>query len=203
MGGHCHGEKAAQIAVRTFDLMLSMNHNSEKSDAYFEKQLRSVEQTFSAYIEEHQDFKGMGTTLALLYIENDVGHVFWIGDSRVYHIRKKEILFETLDQNLGTLHVRNGLISPESIEYNYQRNVLLNCITGTQQPTDFDYQKTEQINKGDMFFLCSDGLTEAISDSEIIDILTSYPLAKAANILDQECQVRSEDNHTFIIAQLR
>jgi PPM family protein phosphatase len=200
MGGHCHGDKAAQLAIRTFDLFISMN-SAEKSQSFFEKHLRGVEQTFSVFIEEHQDFLGMGTTLALLYIDGDNGHIFWVGDSRVYHIRKREILFQTLDQNLGTLHVMNGLISPDSIEYHYQRNVLLNCITGSQNPTDSDYKKIEEIKKGDVFFLCSDGVTEALSDSEIIEILTSYPIAKAAYILDQECLIRSEDNYTFIIAQ--
>ena len=202
MGGHCHGEKAAQLAVRTFDLFIGMNSNAEKSHAFFESQLHSVEQTFSSYIEEHQDFLGMGTTVALLFIEGDTGHIFWVGDSRVYHLRKKMILFQTTDQNLGTLHVRNGLIAPESIEYFYQRNVLLNCITGSQQPTDSEYVKIENIKKGDIFFLCSDGVTEALSDEEIEEILGAYPLTKAAFILEQECQVRSEDNFTFIITQV-
>lgn len=201
MGGQCHGEKAAQLAVRTFDLMIGINIGAKKSSAFFEKQLRAVEHTFTVYIEEHPDYEGMGTTVALLFLEGGMAHIFWAGDSRVFYLRKREILYQTEDHNLGTLHVRNGLISPKSIEYYYQKNILLNCILGLYHPTDFDYHTFSGVQKGDLFFLCSDGVTETLSDEEIRIILSSYPPDKAAGILELECEGKSEDNYTFIIAQ--
>jgi serine/threonine protein phosphatase PrpC len=198
VGDHIQGRKAAEIAVRTVPMLLSMNRKTPRTREFFEKVLRELENTFTAYIYNHSGYLGMGVVLSLLFLEGKKAHIFWVGDCRIFQFRKGLAVYQTEDHTLGALMVHNGLIAPESIEYYHQKHILLNCVTGSVNPTDYDYQVKEDIRKGDLFLICTDGLTGTLSDFEITGILFSHSLPKALQLIEDECQKRSDDVFTFI-----
>jgi protein phosphatase len=202
MGGHTHGETAAELAIRTIKIFFISHIFRKKDDSYCQRLIDHIEHTFTAFINEKPRFMGMGTTLALAYIEEMRACILWAGDSRVYVIRNKQIFFKSDDHNLASELANSGKIKRDSLEYYHHKNYLTNCIMGSHKPSGHDFSKIDPIKKGDVFFLCTDGLTDVISDISIESAISRYPLPEAAEYFEEECRERSNDNYTFILLRV-
>jgi protein phosphatase len=200
MGGAQAGEVASRLAAAAFR-------------EYHEADLLAPDERLQAIIQEanrriyeraraDSDVSGMGTTVtAALLIGGRVtlGHV---GDSRAYRIRDGELEQLTEDHSLVGDLMRSGRLTPEEAEAHPQRSVITRAL-GTDPEVDIDTTSVD-IEPGDLFLLCSDGLTTMVADEDILGILAAAPtLDDAARELVRAANTGGgEDNVTVVLFQV-
>lgn len=148
--------------------------------------------------------EGMATTLTFLCFSPKGCLVAHMGDSRIYQIRPgRGIIFRTQDHSLVNELVQNGVITPDEVDTHPRRNVITRCLcppTPQMPRQTADRVILTDILPGDIFVLCSDGVTETWPDNVLEAILTDPKatlLEKVKNIA-AECQLNSNDNNTAI-----
>lgn len=166
MGGHNAGEIASAMAVRVFSGEMrmcrwidgaAMRRSVERANAAVHARSRCVEQ-----------YSGMGTTFTALALNNGSAYVAHVGDSRAYLIRRGSILRITVDHTLVEEMVRKGLITPQEAKHHPKRNYITRAL-GTAEHVEVDLIQIERL-KGDVFFLCTDGLSNHVEEKTILEI---------------------------------
>jgi PPM family protein phosphatase len=200
MGGAQAGEVASRLAAAAFREF----HGADELDP--EARLAAIIQEANRRIferaSEDTQVSGMGTTITAALVAADglvIGHV---GDSRAYRLRGEKFEQLTDDHSLVADLVRSGRITPEEADAHPQRSVITRAL-GTDREVDVDTFSVEAEN-GDLFLLCSDGLTTMVDDAEIRDVVTrardleqaGKGLVKAAN------KAGGEDNITVVLFRL-
>ena len=147
----------------------------------------------------HPEAKGMATTLTMIFIGTTGITLAHVGDSRIYHFRKGEILFQTEDHSLVNSLVKLGKITREEAVHHPQRNVIIRAIQGTDRPTETDVVLLNDIKAGDYLFMCSDGVLERLNNKGLSDIFkhSSGP----EDIKMQSCPLvagKTRDNFFFL-----
>jgi PPM family protein phosphatase len=146
---------------------------------------------------------GMGTTMTVALVEDDhvtIGHV---GDSRAYRLRDGGLEQLTEDHSLVAELVRSGKLSPEEAETHPQRSVITRAL-GTDADVDVDTFSVEVV-PGDVFMLCSDGLTTMVGDDRIVDVVARHrdDLERAAKELIADAnRSGGEDNVTIVFFEI-
>ncbi len=199
MGGHSHGEVASATVCESFAESLKDTSPEAFDEAAFNRAL--------AYAYDELDRKEtseygnrMGTTLTFLHLNGCEAFLAHIGDSRIYHLRtsngKAEIVYKTSDHSLVNELLNAGIITPEEAHNHPKKNV----ITRAMQPHEehrpkADVHCTTDVRAGDWFFMCSDGVTESLSDDRLLEIIAeeSSPEAKIEAI-SELCAAYSRDN---------
>ncbi|MBQ8506106.1 MAG: Stp1/IreP family PP2C-type Ser/Thr phosphatase [Clostridia bacterium] len=166
MGGHNAGEVASAMAVDVFSGELracasiqgvAMREAVEKANAaVFSRSISAAE------------FSGMGTTFTALAVNGENVHIAHVGDSRAYLIRNGCIMCLTLDHTLVQEMVLQGLITPREAKYHPKRNYITRAL-GTDGSVEVDLIQIE-LQAGDVFFLCTDGLSNHVEDRAILEI---------------------------------
>ena len=152
---------------------------------------------------EDREASGMGTTMTVALVEDDrvaIGHV---GDSRAYLFRDGSLEQLTDDHSLVAELVRSGKLSPEEAEIHPQRSVITRAV-GTEPDVDVDTFSVDGA-AGDLFLICSDGLTDMVDEETILDALESnrHDLKAAAKALVNAAnRVGGEDNITVVFFEL-
>jgi PPM family protein phosphatase len=152
---------------------------------------------------EDREASGMGTTMTVALVEDGrvvFGHV---GDSRAYLIREGSIEQLTDDHSLVAELVRSGRLTPEEAEAHPQRSVITRAV-GTEPDVDVDTFTIEP-EDGDLFLICSDGLTDMVDDGTIIDAIKRHrgDLDEAAKALVGAAnRVGGEDNITVLLVEV-
>ena len=169
MGGHNAGEIASAMAVRVFSGEMrmcrwidgaSMRRSVERANAAVHARSRCVEQ-----------YSGMGTTFTALALSNGSAYVAHVGDSRAYLIRRGNILRITVDHTLVEEMVRKGLITPQEAKHHPKRNYITRAL-GTADQVTVDLAQIA-LEPGDVFFLCTDGLSNHLEDRDILELTQS------------------------------
>ncbi|MEW5738625.1 MAG: Stp1/IreP family PP2C-type Ser/Thr phosphatase [Myxococcota bacterium] len=215
MGGHSSGEIASKIAVdemAEFFRMTSQDHEitwpykMDKAKNYDENRLATGIKLANVRIYQKasadQKYKGMGTTIVSVYFANDnqvvVGHV---GDSRVYFFRDGQLKQITEDHSLLNDYLKAKKLTPEEIEAFPHKNVIVRAL-GMKDTVVVDVNRVEP-RPGDVFLLCSDGLSGMVPDAQMQQILQSQPdLQKAAAMLIDAANANGgNDNVTCVLAR--
>lgn len=201
MGGHAVGELASKIAIDTIPLAF---YKSRESDV--ESALRKAVETANANINDrgmqNHDFQRMGTTCSALAISPKGAIVGHVGDSRVYRIRGEQIEQLTFDHSLQWELLRQGKMSPEEIFLKEPRNVITRSL-GPMPEVSVDVEGPHPISPGDVYLLCSDGLTGHVNDAEIGMIARHLPPADACRLLVHLANLRGgSDNITVVIVRI-
>ncbi len=199
MGGAKAGEVASQIAVEAFD-------GAGGSPEEAEGQLREIAQSANRRIydlaQAEESRRGMGTTLTAALVGPDGVSLGHVGDSRCYLLRDGELEQLTRDHSLVAELERTGQIGPGEAEHHPQRSIITRAL-GPERDVDVDTY-TIQGRPGDVFLLCSDGLTSMISNDEVASILRSAgSLDEAAGSLVRSAnQSGGKDNITVVLFRL-
>lgn len=200
MGGHQGGEVAANLAVRT---VVSEPHDT--TDNLIEAITTANRLVHDTAI-ERPDLHGMGTTLtAISVVDGPSGPRFTlanVGDSRIYRFRDSELLQLTFDHSyVGELMRRGDLTAEEAASHPY-RNMLTRAV-GVNAEVEVDRWEIEP-SASDRYLLCSDGVTNELSDEEISSILSQFsPVTAAARALVEAANDRGgRDNSTVIIVDV-
>jgi PPM family protein phosphatase len=199
MGGARAGEVASAIAAGAFD---GASEAGEAAEAQLARILREANRRIYDLAVTDESRRGMGTTLTAAKVhdgEVSLGHV---GDSRAYRMRDGELEQITRDHSLVAELERSGQITPEAAEHHPQRSIITRAL-GPEPEVEVDTY-TLSGRDGDLFLLCSDGLTSMISDDEVAAVLrTSATLDDAADALIKAAnQSGGKDNITVVLFRL-
>jgi PPM family protein phosphatase len=205
MGGHNRGETASSLACQGFSDYFAKNPLAHISEQYFLDAFHYVEELFDAYIDEHKETRGMGTTLVMACFIDEAAVVTHCGDSRLYHFRGQELLWKTRDHKLVEELVRQGIITPGEAVHHPKSNVITRAIQGYNTlKVEPDVHIIQDIKPGDHFFLCSDGIYESISDLQLGDILASENTDhEKLQIIEELCEANSKDNYSAYLLRIK
>lgn len=205
MGGHNRGETASSLACRGFSEYFSDNPVTAVSEQYFREAFDYVERLFDLYIDAHPETKGMGTTLVMVYFLNDAAVVMHCGDSRCYHFRGTDLLWRTRDHKLVEEWVSQGLITAQEAVKHPKSNMITRAVQGFNTlKVEPDISIITDIKPADYFFLCSDGIYESISDSQLGDILASGGSDdEKLQIMEELCDGNSRDNFSAYLLKIK
>lgn len=203
VGGAEKGEIASSLACESFQTFFSTFLEGDPTNEFIKKAVQYTETRFDEYINMHTSAKGMATTLTMAYVGESGITVAHIGDSRIYHFRSGELIFKTEDHSLVNSLVKLGQITPEEIINHPQRNVITRAIMGSDQPTEPDVTLLSGIQSGDYVFMCTDGVTESLTDKELSSIFTSGSIEYIKNSIVEYCSEKARDNYSFYILPIQ
>jgi len=214
MGGHQSGEVASAMAIKSMvqyyreSMDASADEtsvNGEEVDVIRRRLVQAIQAANSAVFEaasENEIYHGMGTTIVSGYFTGDGVYIAHIGDSRAYRLRDGEFEQQTRDHSLANEYVRMGILSDEDLEFFPYKNVITRaCGLSEQVEVACSYQTVEP---GDVYLLCTDGLTDMVPNDEVKAILES------GEPVDEICQTLvaranengGEDNVTVVVARV-
>ena len=199
MGGARAGEVASRMAVEAFGE--SPDHRTEP-EALLERIARNANRRIYELARSDEAYRGMGTTLTAVIVDGReiaVGHV---GDSRLYRLRGGAFEQLTDDHSLVGGLVRLGQLTPEEAEHHPQRSVILRAV-GVEANVEVDVVQHE-LEPGDVYLACSDGLTGMVRDVVITETLGMFSsLSEAAEMLIELANAAGgRDNITVVLFRI-
>lgn len=181
MGGHNAGEVASGNAVEIISRELETVLSEESSDGISQNIAAAIDLANSEIYEmslHSPEQAGMGTTTVLAYVKGSLVRVANIGDSRAYIISDREICRMTIDHSVVEQLIMSGTITREDAKNHPDKNIITRAL-GTEEFVDadfFDYEASE----GETILLCSDGLTEMVSEEDIAECVKSAESVRSA-----------------------
>jgi serine/threonine protein phosphatase PrpC len=202
MGGHNAGQIASELAAKQF--LHAYYHLGGTAQEAARHAILQAHHYIAEMASKVPSRYGMGTTLTALILKQDEGILAHVGDSRCYRLR--EGVFEQLsrDHTLVARLVEQGIITPEQAKYHPQRNVIRQAVgvADPTEPLEPDIE-TFALQAGDLYLLCSDGLTDMVDDAEIEAILRDEPPTRAAwRLVDRALANGGRDNITVVLVQI-
>jgi serine/threonine protein phosphatase PrpC len=199
MGGARAGEVASAIAAEAFE---GASAAGEAAEAQLARLLREANRRIYDLAVTDESHRGMGTTLTAAKVHDEEVSLAHVGDSRAYRMRDGGLEQITRDHSLVAELERSGQITPEAAEHHPQRSIITRAL-GPEPDVEVDTY-TLSARDGDLFLLCSDGLTSMISDDEVAAILrTSATLDEAADALIKAAnQSGGKDNITVVLFRI-
>ena len=199
MGGAQAGEVASQIAVEAFKRGL---RNSLEPEAALAELTREANARIHELSHSHTEQAGMGTTLTAMYVgEQDVA-IAHVGDSRAYCLRDGELIRLTDDHSLVDELMRQGRLTPEEAEEHPQRSVITRAL-GPEGTVEVD-TRSFHARAGDVYLLCSDGLTTMLSEQELTRVLREHRQLRGAGeaLIAAANAAGGRDNITVLLVRL-
>ena len=169
MGGHNAGEVASAMAVKVFSEYMRPVE-SISAQALYAAVEQANDEVYHAAL-ENDGMSGMGTTFSALAEQDDSVFMAHVGDSRIYLVRKGAIMQVTTDHTLVEQLVQRGLITPREARFHPRRNIITRAL-GTEPSVEIDIVQMG-LHPGDVFFLCSDGMTNYVEESDILQAVMS------------------------------
>jgi serine/threonine protein phosphatase PrpC len=207
MGGHLHGEIAAQIAIHTFMQAFAQVAKPRVPDpeAFLRENTKHGHDAIIRYAHENQLGGNPGTTCVAALVQD--GRVHWVhaGDSRFYLLRDKAVAAVTHDHSVVQQWADWGIITQKETKTHPDRNKITNCLGGEEGIFYVESSAPVPVQSGDVLLLCSDGLWGPLQDDELAAGLAVEPLPGALGRLIevalQREQVRA-DNTTAVVVRL-
>jgi PPM family protein phosphatase len=205
MGGHVGGQEASRIAKETVCSILDKYWNSgEASDSLLAKALVEANQAIVTDQVEHPERADMGTTAVVLMFRGQADGAWFshVGDSRLYRLRDSQLEQITQDHTWVSMAVKIGDLTQEEARNHPYRHVLSQCL-GRKDLAKIEVQPIE-VKSGDRLLLCSDGLTEELSDEEISAYLGSSDSCEeiATALVNAAKDNGGKDNITVVIVEI-
>jgi PPM family protein phosphatase len=205
MGGAAAGEMASLIFAQTADEIFSNGAPGTEQEAIdcVQATFREANERILAHVTQYPEHQGMGCTAEALAFTTSgfvIGHM---GDSRTYRFRQGILKQLTKDHSLVQDQIDQGLITEEQARTHSMRNVILRAV-GVRPSPALDTLRGP-IFQGDLFLLCSDGLTDMVDDSEISRVLNmnSDVIQKSDLLIDFAKKAGGKDNITVVLAEVK
>lgn len=202
MGGHVDGEIASDIVVKSLVQNFNLFVDSGQSIEAFNLLLEKAWNDLDAYYDVDLGDRQMGTTLAFLSFTDKGYLAAHIGDSRIYHIRPANVtqfIYKSSDHSQVEGLINDGTLTQlEALTYKAKN--ILNKAMIPQQRYQAEIFEGSDVEKGDYFMLCSDGVLECLTDEMIRFIFAPYRnVDEISNLIHQHCMKLSNDNNSCII----
>lgn len=200
MGGHAAGQIASELACKTF-IDVYLNHPAAEIEQALKAGVIAAHRYVSDVGQAVPSRKGMGTTLSGLVLRQGSYYVAHVGDSRIYRLRGGELSQITLDHTWVDEMIRLGKLTHEEAENHPYKHVLTRAIGG-EGPVEPDVFG-EALQEGDVFLLCSDGLTNHVTDDQIRSFLGEYGPSEACwRLVGAALQGGGSDNCTVMVVRV-
>jgi len=197
MGGHAVGEKASQKAARDIPLTF-LKHAPDGVGNALRRAFVETNIAINAIGQNNKEFQGLGTTASALVVRPEGAWIAHVGDSRIYRIRGDVIQQLTFDHSYVWEMARRQGVDPDEIE-GVKANVIVRSL-GPDALVQVDVEGPHPLEHGDIFVICSDGLSGPVTDSEIGAIVRTLPPEEAARFLVHLANLRGgPDNITVIV----
>lgn len=204
MGGHEHGEVASQTVCKAMsDTILSLSKQSFTDDDLLDA-LQTAYRQLDCLDNSH--LRKMGTTLCLLYFHQGGLTAAHIGDSRIYHIRPKEnrILYQSRDHSLVYDLYQAGEISYEEMRTSLQKNIITRAIQpGEESRVRPAIVHIADIQPGDYFYICSDGMLEQMDNDELCRLLSADGSDEKKRMQLIAATSDNKDNHSAYLIHIK
>ena len=200
MGGAQAGEVASAAAVEA--LAGGLPAGAGTVEQRLARAVQDANERIHALSVADEDRAGMGTTLTAAYVGDADVTIVHVGDSRCYRWRGGELERLTTDHSLVEELVRQGRLSPEEAEEHPQRSIITRAL-GPEAIVEPD-ALTVPARAGDVFLLCSDGLTSMVPEAELATVLADAPTLRtaAANLVEHANSAGGRDNITVVLFRL-
>ena len=199
MGGHKAGDYASRYTVETLEKLIRESTLSEPA-AIIESAVKQANTMLLEEANNHEEMKGMGTTLVICTIHDNVLTVANVGDSRLYLINDK-IRQLSKDHSLVEEMVRLGGIKAEEARNHPDKNIITRAIGVKEdvEPDIYEYR----LKKGDMILMCTDGLSNMVEDEDMFNIVKgSRDVVEAVQMLIEKANSNGgRDNIGVIVAE--
>jgi serine/threonine protein phosphatase PrpC len=201
MGGAQAGEVASRMAVDAFRRGLDDRASSDPEGSLTARAQEANTRIYELS-QANVERAGMGTTLTAAYVGIQEVSVAHVGDSRAYCLRDGELLRLTDDHSLVDELLRQGKLTPEEAEDHPQRSIITRAL-GPEPTVEVD-TRTHPARAGDIYLLCSDGLTTMLPESRVGEILRSEPGLRAAGetLMNAANEAGGRDNITVVLFRL-
>lgn len=200
MGAHAVGELASQMSSEIIP-HIYQKYAANGPVAAIRRAFIEANNNIHLRGQQNREFNGMGTTTTALIVRPEgvwVGHV---GDSRAYRVRQGRVEQLSFDHSLQWEMARRQQIAPDCIT-GIPSNVIIRSL-GPEESVQVDVEGPHTVMPGDVYVLCSDGLSNQVTDQELGAILTLFPLAEACPFLIDMANLRGgPDNITVVAARV-
>lgn len=211
VGGHRAGEIASALSVTTVEdfLLNSLDRFAqlEPSDEQtvlreFQHALCNSDARIFQESTRHPEWRGMGTTLTLALIVDQKLFVAHVGDSRCYLFAQDGLHQLTEDHTLVAEMVRAGILQTADAAHHPRRHVVTNVLGGHEQGAQVELHKLD-LEPHDRILLCSDGLTEMVTDDTIAEVLREQvqPQRVCECLVEKAVEAGGKDNITVVVAE--
>jgi serine/threonine protein phosphatase PrpC len=213
IGGHKAGEVASEIAVNTISELVEKREGGHPL-AVFQNSFYRASETIVKYAEEDSVRKGMGATAACAWVIGQQLYIAYVGDSRIYLLRKHRLQQLSHDHTWVQEALEKGILDRNGIKNHPNLHVIRRYL-GAAEPPEPDLRLFLQagendrqarnhqgllLEPGDLVLLCSDGLTDLVTDREIEGMFSGRTLHQTTQaLIDLACQRGGHDNITVVV----
>jgi PPM family protein phosphatase len=199
MGGAQAGEVASRLAVESFQHGLE---DATDAEGVLAEYARAANVSIHERSQADAEHAGMGTTLTAVYVGVEEVAIAHVGDSRAYCLRDGELLRLTDDHSLVDELIRQGKLTPEEAVAHPQRSVITRAL-GPEPEVEID-TRSYRARDGDVYLLCSDGLTTMVPDGSLAEILLTHPQLRDAGeaLIAAANEAGGRDNITVVLLRV-
>ncbi len=206
MGGHMHGEVAAQIAINTFMQAFAQAAQPRvpEPEEFLNEIMRHAHEAIIQYAHAQQLGGNPGTTCAVALVQNGQVYRAHAGDSRCYLLRGGKVTAVTHDHSAVQQWADWGIIKPEEMKTHPDRNKITNCLGGAEDMFYVESAPAVPLQSGDVLLLCSDGLWGPLADEEITAAFSTTSLSGTLEqLMDKALHLGGAhaDNTTAVVAR--
>ncbi len=215
MGGHAGGEFASRLAVTLVEDVMQVYCGGAETHSFYFNGLEDVisppealtlalkiaNERIIRSTDTKPELKGMGTTAVVVFLSAGTAHLAHVGDSRIYRLRSGKLRQMTDDHSLVNEQLRQGVITAEEAKRHQFKNVITRSI-GIQEQLEVDTFALE-LQSGDRFLLCSDGLSNMLGEEDLRQTLAQGDLASACRrLIELANEHGGDDNVTVVLLEL-
>jgi serine/threonine protein phosphatase PrpC len=195
MGGHRHGEVAAQLAVTTMtDAFQRLAVPSLASPAKFLiEHIQQVHDMIDQLAQDQDLLEAPRTTIVVAIVQRGMLYCAHVGDSRLYHFRNGHLLYRTEDHSIVQSMYNKGMINKAEMVNHPYRHKIYSCLGG-DVPPKIELADRQELAEGDTVLLCTDGLWGALTDEQIKQILCGSSISDNVTQLLDLAESVSEEN---------
>jgi PPM family protein phosphatase len=202
MGGHLHGEVAAQVAVQMLmeEFQKAARPALANPSGFLSRSLLGVHDAINEYAERNHLLESPRTTCVACVVQNQTAIWAYAGDSRLYLFREGEVMARTRDHSTVQQMIERGMLTEAEAAVHPDRNKIYNCLGGQILP-EVSISQPVPLAENDTLLLCTDGFWSMISPEEMAATLRAYPLDRAVQHMMNHAEFRGGeggDNLTLL-----
>ena len=197
MGGHAAGDLASAIAIKVLETKLD-----DFSEAGIQQVIEEANNQILSVAKSKEEYKGMGTTVALCMVKGNELFLSHIGDSRIYIDKGDGDFFITTDHSVVQQLVERGEISASEAKDHKMKNIITRAL-GVENSVEMETEITD-LTDDTVIVICSDGVSNVMEDETIVKVAKENAPEKAAEILCETAKTMgSTDDITAIVVKVR
>ncbi|MEY4102768.1 MAG: hypothetical protein RIR88_902 [Actinomycetota bacterium] len=205
MGGHAGGDVASHLVIRQLLALDKQFDTVDDARDELVSTLLAANDMLSDVVFEHPELAGLGTTVSAMLRVGDQVVIAHIGDSRVYLLRENHLSQVTVDHTFVQRLIDSGRITEEEAHSHPRRSVLMRVLGDVDATPEIDTMVLDT-REGDVWMLCSDGLSSVVWREELTELMTGWAgdidvEAMAASLVDASLDGGAPDNVTVVVTR--